>query len=315
MRSRSLCGILCIVFLFGCQSAVSAKDDFPSPARWESPTASPTLFFPTRKVSLTPPLAPSPTPRSYTVREGDTLGSIATKFGVTVDDLIKANPGVDPNALPIGQVLVIPVRPVGTETLQPTPTPVSLNIEPPYCYWQPSGGKWCLVLVGNPGPESVSSVFLRFSLYPSVTADPSVVREEALPLTVLPAGVRTIAAVFFPPEEAQYEILRVELLSAIRTAETPGLLPLTILKEESRPLTDGLEVALEFRVDSEEATSANRLDAVLVLLDSSGRPIGFRILRAEGDWPAGLVHNLTLNAFVLAGQMAEYEIILQARVV
>ena len=91
---------------------------------------------------------------------------------------------------------------------------------------------------------------------------------------MLPAGSRTVAAVYFAPDEAQDEILRVELISAIRSAETPGLLPLTIVKEESRPLSDGLELSVEFRMDSEGA--ANRLDAALVLLDSAGRPVGFR---------------------------------------
>ena len=39
----------------------------------------------------------------YTVQEGDTLGSIATKYGTSVDELTTLNPGVDPNAMHIGQ--------------------------------------------------------------------------------------------------------------------------------------------------------------------------------------------------------------------
>ncbi len=313
MHLRTLSVFFWIAVLYGCQTAVPMTAEFPTPVRWQSPTVSPSHFFPTREVSLTPTLAPTPTPRTYTVREGDTFGSIAAKFGVTVDDLIKANPGVDPNALPIGQVLVIPVKPVGSETPQPTPTPVSLRIDPPYCYYQPSGGEWCLVLVGNPGPDPVSGIYLRFSLYPSVTADPSVSQEVALPLTVLPAGRRTVAAVFFPPEEAQFDILRVELVSAVRTTETLGILPLTVVKEDSRPLSDGVEVTVEFRIESDEAVSAKRLDAVLVIFDFAGRPIGFRILRSVGEWPSGRAHTLTMNAFILAGQMDTYELILQAR--
>jgi LysM repeat protein len=313
MRPRALSVFFWIAVLYGCQSAVPITVEFPTPVRWQSPTVSPSYFFPTREVSLTPTLAPTPTPRTYTVREGDTLGSIAAKFGVTVDDLIKANPGVDPAALPIGQVLVIPVKPIGSETPQPTPTPVHLGIDPPYCYYQPSGGKWCLVLVSNPGSDPVSGIYLRFSLYPSVTADPSVSQEVALPLTVLPAGRRTVAAVFFPPEEAQDEILRVELVSAVRTTEALGILPLSVLKEDSRPLSEGVEVTVEFEIESEDAVSAKRLDAVLVILDSAGRPIGFRILRSEGEWPPGQAHTLTMNAFVLAGRMDAYELILQAR--
>jgi LysM repeat protein len=39
----------------------------------------------------------------YVVQSGDTLGSVAQKYGTTVDDLMTLNPGTDPTALNIGQ--------------------------------------------------------------------------------------------------------------------------------------------------------------------------------------------------------------------
>ena len=39
----------------------------------------------------------------YVVQSGDTLGSIAAKYGTTVDQLSTLNPGIDPTALHIGQ--------------------------------------------------------------------------------------------------------------------------------------------------------------------------------------------------------------------
>ena len=44
----------------------------------------------------------------YIVQSGDTLYSVAVRFNITVNDLIAANPSVDPNALAVGQQLVIP---------------------------------------------------------------------------------------------------------------------------------------------------------------------------------------------------------------
>ena len=44
----------------------------------------------------------------YIVQPGDTLFAIAGRFNLSVNDLIEANPSVDPGSLAVGQELVIP---------------------------------------------------------------------------------------------------------------------------------------------------------------------------------------------------------------
>jgi murein DD-endopeptidase MepM/ murein hydrolase activator NlpD len=44
----------------------------------------------------------------YIVQSGDTLSFIAARFNVTIDDLVAANPSLDPNILADGQEIVIP---------------------------------------------------------------------------------------------------------------------------------------------------------------------------------------------------------------
>ena|SRR5438034_7230337 len=41
--------------------------------------------------------------RYYTIESGDTLGSVAIKEHTTVDELLRLNPGIDPQALHVGQ--------------------------------------------------------------------------------------------------------------------------------------------------------------------------------------------------------------------
>jgi LysM repeat protein len=41
--------------------------------------------------------------RYYTIESGDTLGSVAIKEHTTVEDLLRLNPGIDPQALHVGQ--------------------------------------------------------------------------------------------------------------------------------------------------------------------------------------------------------------------
>jgi LysM repeat protein len=40
---------------------------------------------------------------AYSVRRGDTLGLIAERFGTSVERLMLLNPGIDPQALRVGQ--------------------------------------------------------------------------------------------------------------------------------------------------------------------------------------------------------------------
>ncbi|CAB4962028.1 unannotated protein [freshwater metagenome] len=47
--------------------------------------------------------APTTTRRTYTVRPGDNLSSVATRYGLDVQQLIELNPQVDPQALRTGQ--------------------------------------------------------------------------------------------------------------------------------------------------------------------------------------------------------------------
>jgi LysM repeat protein len=41
--------------------------------------------------------------RYYVIHSGDTLGSVAAKEDTTVDALVRLNPGIDPQALHVGQ--------------------------------------------------------------------------------------------------------------------------------------------------------------------------------------------------------------------
>ncbi len=61
-----------------------------------------------------PTNTPSSLGSTYTVQAGDIPETIAAQFGITVEELLAANPDVDPNNLQIGQVLIIP--PAATPT-------------------------------------------------------------------------------------------------------------------------------------------------------------------------------------------------------
>lgn len=71
-------------------------------------------------------------PIDYVIEAGDSLGAIANTWTVTLDALVAANPGIDPNSLQIGQLIVVP--PFGTgyspEELAAFSTPVPVERPP-----------------------------------------------------------------------------------------------------------------------------------------------------------------------------------------
>ena len=91
----------------------------PTPAVSASAgTASPT-------VAASPSAAPSTGPTTYSVKQGDTMTSIARAHGVDVNALIAANPQIkNPNSLNIGDKLTIPTpSPSGITAASPSPSP------------------------------------------------------------------------------------------------------------------------------------------------------------------------------------------------
>jgi LysM repeat protein len=99
-------------------TAISATAT-PAPKATEPPPTEPPA---TEAPAPTAPVAPQDTPapgatatpasvgQTYTVQDGDFPAKIAEKFGIPVEDLLAANPGIDPTGLHIGDVIIIPPK-------------------------------------------------------------------------------------------------------------------------------------------------------------------------------------------------------------
>ena len=113
-------------------------------------------------VPLKTPL-PTSTPFTYSVKSGDTISSIALEFGVSIDELVAANPEVSPSAMSIGTVLKIPSNP-DNPSGEPTPTPAPFTVEQIECYPTSNQGMWCFVLVHNDYFEFMENVSAQVAL-------------------------------------------------------------------------------------------------------------------------------------------------------
>ena len=87
------------VFLFAaCGGGSSDLQDSPSPTTVETGTAPP---------STSPPPTPTLRDIAYRVQSGDTLGTIAEKFGVAPESIIEENGLADAASIVVDQILVI----------------------------------------------------------------------------------------------------------------------------------------------------------------------------------------------------------------
>jgi LysM repeat protein len=70
-------------------------------------SGSPSAAAPSASVAPTP--APVATPALYTIKKNETLSKIATAHGITLDELLAANPQIkNPNQIREGQQITIP---------------------------------------------------------------------------------------------------------------------------------------------------------------------------------------------------------------
>ncbi len=81
-----------------------------------------TIKIPAKTGTIVP--QPVPTTINYTVKAGDTLYSIAKRYGVTVQSIVTANKLASANVIRVGQVLKIPAS---TGTIVPKPVPTTIN--------------------------------------------------------------------------------------------------------------------------------------------------------------------------------------------
>src|SRR5262245_41382597 len=164
-------------------------------------------------VPLTTPL-PIPTPFTYTVQKGDSMSTIAEKFGVKLDDLQAANPEISSNAMSVGQVLKIPSNP-DNPSGEPTPTPAPFTIQQIECYPTLDKGVWRFVLAHNDSFDFMENLSAQVTLVDSNKS--SIASQTALlPLNILAPNSSLPLTVFFPPEIPLDVKPQVQILTAIR---------------------------------------------------------------------------------------------------
>jgi LysM repeat protein len=255
---------------------------------------------------------PSPTPFTYTVGQGETFGSIALKFGVSIDDLITANPEVSPNIMSIGTVLKIPSNP-DNPSGEPTPTPVPFVVDQVECYPTANKGMWCFVLAHNEYSDFIENISAQVTLVDS--NDTFLTSQTALlPLNILPPNMSMPLAVYFPPDVPFDAKPQVQILTAIRLLPNdPRYLPATVNNTLVEINADGhfANISGEVYLPA-ESNAATQVWVAAVAYDENRHVVGVKRWEGGGVQPgASLMFEMTVAS--LGGRMTRVEFVVEAR--
>ncbi len=128
-----------------------------------------------------PTSAPTPAePTVYIVQPGDTLSSIARKYNISMEDLMRANDIANPDYVQLGQELKIPIGGLPADT--PTPTIVPSPTETPLPFNPPTA----LPAGTTPPAEPAATVGPSATAVPTLTSAPA--SQVRLTLQVLNPG-------------------------------------------------------------------------------------------------------------------------------
>jgi LysM repeat protein len=257
---------------------------------------------------------PTPTPSTYTVAGGDTLSSIAERFGIRLDDLLAANPGIVPEALSVGETLKVPASSPGGAGIS-TSTPVPVEVGPIQCY--PAGsGLHCLGPLHNPFPEALENLKLQITLLDS--NGQSLASQEAfLPLNILPPGSTLPAYTYFPAlaaPAAGYQAIT-QLVTSLRL--TPGdarYLPVVVRNILVSVDWNGRSAQVQGQIFlPAESKPAGTLWLAAVAYDIDGRIVGFRRWEWKGSLQPGNVQPFIFFVYSLGPVIEKVDVTVEAR--
>lgn len=290
----------------GCASQIGNQDGTPTPTfpliAYQTSTANSTTV-PDQSADL--PQA-SPTPRVYTVVEGDTFFSIAANLGISLDALMAANPDADPRLLSPGAELLIPaVSAEGTAISSlPTPTPIPVDLGEAKCYSTAAGELWCFLLVSNDGAQTLENLSGFVHLI-SASGEVLATIEAVAPLNILPAGSAMPLVAYVQDPLEDWFFARGQLLSAYMVPDGDSTYLSVELQETDVVISaDGLSARVQGEINTQ---NAEIIWVLAVAYDNAGSVVGVRRWESTGE------NEFSFSVYSLGPEISEVQLLVEAR--
>jgi LysM repeat protein len=264
----------------------------------------------TKPIPTSSQVIPSATPEPviYTVVLGDSLSSIALRFGVDLNALIQANPAVNATAMSIGTKLIIPpvkdvkgTQPGGVTSL---PTPVIDVVGKPDCHLTDDGQWVCFLLVDNELEEAVTNVAGQVKMTGESSSFTAI-----CPLDLIPAGTSALLVAQIVNTEIDPAGMEGNLTSAIPVVEKGSRYETVQIASQ----------AITYSTDKRSAVITGDFTlptggAVRILAfaqDAQKHILGYRIWEEATLIPAGTAKSFQIYLYSLGGVISEIHLVSQ----
>jgi LysM repeat protein len=252
---------------------------------------------------------------THRVIQGETMLGIALRYGISLEELMAANPEVDPRFLSIDTELVIPLG-EGSPPAFVMPTPVPVKIGELACFPTGDRGAWCFWPVDNERSRPLENLSARIVLY---STDGEFLAESLAipPLNLVPGEQSLPLVAYFPPPIPEEINPQGELITALPVQRNDDrYLDAKVQIDESMIDPSGLQATVRGQV----SLPGNSAPATLIWLagvayGEDGRVVGVRKWEAVLERPlaGGDPLPFELQVFSLGPPIQDVEVIPEAR--
>lgn len=252
------------------------------------------------------PPVPTATPLVHVVALGETISSIALRYGLNMSAVLAANPQVNPNALTVGTEVIVPLGD-NSALIGLASEVLDLAVGSPDCIPDAEGGLRCFVPVTNPLDEPAAVVTVLVSLVDASGEELSRINVPLI-LNKINAGQTLPAVAYFPPPIPKNLGAAASLVSALPLVNSGRtFLPASVINEQVILNGQTARVSGEIAVEGEPGTQV-QLQAAALAYDAGGRLVGVRRTEIQTTLETGNAVDFNLILYSTSGDIVTVRI-------
>jgi LysM repeat protein len=243
--------------------------------------------------------APTATPLIHVLTLGETISSVALRYGLDMGTVLAANPGLNPNALTVGTEIIVPVG-VSVQQIGMVSEPLKLEVDSPFCSPTFEGGLWCFVEIHNSLEQASTVVVVSVAISDTEGKNLRKMNAPMLLHKIEPGQTIPVMAYFAPPVPDTVTATA-ELVSALPLSDSRrSFLPAAIVNDKVDLAGRTAFVSGEVEINGEPGEPAI-LRVAAIAYDAKGRMIGARRWESEVVLEPGDAVDFSLQLFSSGG--------------